>query len=233
MKDDLKNSIHSYCDETSWPVDGKRYYLWIFITNNCTLIDIQNSRARRVLENLFEQDYGGVIISDCYRVYRYFAKYFQKCWIHFLRKLEYESEKDANVKLLYEQMSSLYNEMKEFLDGNPPIEVRKNKKVYFESKLKEIMNYRLWNNNSKNIIKNWLIEYKGHWLTAIEIEGISLENNISERGIRKVIPWRKMLGGHRTKEGAHSFSVIESHRQTWKMQDKSPYMEMVSALKNN
>ncbi len=232
MKDKLKETPYSYCDETTWPVEGKKWFLWIFITKYSTLIHIQNSRARRVLEDIFTEDYLGVIISDCFKVYRYFGRRFQKCWIHFLRKLEYEAEKDSNVKELYNQMSGFYHEMKEFLKENPPPKIRKIKKLYFEKRLKTIMNYKRWNDKSNEIIKNWLIEYKGHWLTAIEIEGINLENNISERGIRNVIPWRKILGGHRTKEGAYNFAVIESHRQTWKMQDKSPYLEIINHLRH-
>jgi transposase len=231
MKDNMPNASYSYTDETGWPVEGKRGMLWIFITNFGTLIHIRNSRGRRVLEDIFTEDYFGVIISDCFKVYRCFAKHFQKCWVHFLRKLEFEGEKDENVRQLYEQMLDFYKEIKDFLSENPPYDIRKKKKLYFERKLKRIMNYKGWNAKSKEIIKNWLIEYKGHWLTAIEIEGINLDNNISERGIRKVIPWRKILGGHRTKEGAYNFAVIESHRQTWKMQEKSPYLEMISHLK--
>jgi len=81
-------------------------------------------------------------------------------------------------------------------------------------------------------VYNWLKEYLEHWLTAIEIEGISLNNNISERKIRNSIGWRKMLGGHRTKEGAVQYAIIQTHRQTWMHQGKYPYNEMLNFLKS-
>ena len=100
--------------------------------------------------------------------------------------------------------------------------------VYFS----DIINYRYWCKEAKNIIKNWLIEYRGHWLTAIEIEGITLDNNICERKIRGSVNWRKILGGHRTKEGAKQYAIIQTHRLTWKHHGKSSYNEMLNFLRN-
>ena len=201
---------------------------------NFTFITIQNSRARRVLTDLFTENYQGVIISDCFTIYRKFAKWFQKCWVHLLRKVEFEMEKNPkeDIDKLYEQLKSLYDKMINFLEDDPPETIRQKKKKYFEKKLNKIINYKGWGNESKAIIKNWLIEYRGHWLTAIEIQGISLDNNIAERGIRKSIGWRKMLGGHRTREGTRNYAIIETHRQTWKIQSKSPYNKLINFLKN-
>jgi len=230
----MKDAKYTYSDETGWPVDGAKWWLWLFVTNNFTFITIQNSRARRVLLDIFGEDYQGVIISDCFKVYRDFAKWFQKCWVHLLRKAEYEAEKQPrkNIKKLYGQLKNLYEEMKDFLKGDPPPDMRLKMKKVFEKKLNLIINYKNWCSEAQSVVDNWLIAYRGHWLTAIEIPGVSLDNNICERGIRKGIGWRKMLGGHRTREGAKNYSIIETHRQTWKLQGKSPYCEMIEFLKN-
>lgn len=234
LEDKISEAKYSYTDETTWPVNGIRWWLWMLVTENFVFIKIQNSRARRVLTDLFTEDYQGVIISDCFSIYNKFAKWFQKCWVHLLRKVEFEMEKNpkADIKILHQQLKSLYEEMAEFLKDDPSEIIRQKKKKYFERKLNKIINYKNWSDESKAIIKNWLIQYKGHWITAIEIPGISLENNIAERGIRKTIGWRKMLGGHRTREGTRNYAIIETHRQTWRLQNKSPYNEIVNFLKN-
>src|SRR3989344_1041764 len=206
----------------------------LFVAMNFVFITIQNSRARRVLTDIFGEDYHGGIISDCFRVYRDFAEWFQKCWVHLLRKAKFEAEKHPkkNIVKLYEQLKILYNELSDFLKENPSKEIRLEKKKEFEEKLNEIINYKNWCKEAKSIIDNWLIAYRGHWLTAIEIEGISLNNNLCERKIRGSIGWRKMLGGHRTAEGAKHYAIIETHRQTWKHQGKYPYNELLNVLKN-
>ncbi len=234
IESQLKNEPYAYSDETSWPVNGMLWYLWMFVTSNFVFITIQNSRARRVLTDIFGENYHGGIISDCFKVYREFAIWFQKCWVHLLRKTEFVSQKNPrkNVVKLYEQLKSLHREMSDFLKENPPPELRAIKKKEFEEKLNEIINYRHWCKEARSIVDNWLKEYRGHWLTAIEIPGITLDNNLCERKIRGSIGWRKMLGGHKTREGAKQYAIIETHRQTWKHRGKYPYNEMLNFLKN-
>lgn len=234
IESQLKDEPYANCDETGWPVNGMGWYLWMIVTLNFVFITIQNSRARRVLTDIFGENYRGGIISDCYKVYREFAEWYQKCWVHFLRKLKFECEKypKKNIVKLYEQLKSLHREMADFLKENPSSELRKEKKIEFEKKLNEIINYKYWCKEAKDIIANWLVAYRGHWLTAIEIEGISLDNNLCERKIRGSIGWRKMLGGHRTSEGAKQYAIIETHRQTWKHNGKYPYNELFNFLKN-
>jgi len=234
IESELKNENYAYSDETSWPVNGARWYLWLFVTTNFVFITIQNSRARRVLTDIFGEDYHGGIISDCFKVYDNFAKWFQKCWAHLLRKAEFESEKNPkkNIVKLYGQLKSLHKEMSDFLKENPPPDIRQKKKIEFEKKLNEIINYKYWCEEAQSIVDNWLIKYGDHWLTAIEIEGITLDNNFCERKIRGSIGWRKMLGGHKTRDGTKQYAIIQTHRETWKHQGKYPYNELLNVLRN-
>jgi len=234
IENQLKNEPYANCDETSWPVNGLRWYLWMIVTMNFVFITIQNSRARRVLTDVFGEDYQGGIISDCFKVYKEFAKWYQKCWVHLMRKAKFEAEKNPkkNIVKLYLQLKSLHREMADFLKENPSKELRIKKKKEFEKKLNQIINYKYWCKEAQGIIDNWLIAYRGHWLTAIEIEGITLDNNLCEQKIRGSIGWRKMLGGHRTREGAKQYAIIETHRQTWRHNEKYPYNELLNFLKN-
>ena len=234
MESEIKNELYANCDETSWPVNGMQWYLWMIVTTNFVFISIQNSRARRVLIDIFGKNYQGGIISDCFKIYREFAKWYQKCWVHLLRKAKFEAQKNPkkNIVKLYEQLKSLHREMTDFLKENPSKELRQEKKKEFEKKLNQIINYKHWCKEAQSIVDNWLIAYRGHWLTAIEIEGISLDNNLCEQKIRGSIGWRKMLGGHRTRDGAKQYAIIETNRQTWKHKGKYPYNELLSVLRN-
>ena len=234
IEEELKNEDFANCDETSWPVNGIQWYLWMIVTNNFVFITIQNSRARRVLINIFGEDYHGGIISDCFKVYDNFAKWYQKCWAHLLRKAKFEAEKypKKNIVKFYEQLKHLHKEMADFLKENPSKKLRIKKKKEFEKKLNKIINYKYWCKEAKSIIDNRLKAYRNHWLSAIEIEGISLDNNLCERKIRNSIGWRKMLGGHRTGEGAKQYAIIETHRQTWKHKGKYPYNKLLNVIRN-
>ncbi|MBI2629626.1 transposase [Candidatus Pacearchaeota archaeon] len=110
IESEIKKERYAYSDETSWPVNGIGWYLWLIVTENFVFITIQNSRARRVLIDIFGEDYNGGIISDCYRVYDNFARWYQKCWAHLLRKAKFEAEKypGKNIVKFYEQLKSLH-----------------------------------------------------------------------------------------------------------------------------
>lgn len=122
--------------------------------------------------------------------------------------------------------------MKDFLLENPSKELRVKMKIEFDNKLNEIINYRGWCTEAKSIIKNRINAYRNQWLTAIEIEGINLDNNICERKIRGSIGWRKMLGGHKTREGTKQYAIIQTHRKTWEHQDKNAYNELLNAIRS-
>jgi len=100
----------------------------------------------------------------------------------------------------------------------------------YNQRLQTITNYRWRSDCAKSIVKNMLKKFQGQWLVGIIMPEVELTNNKDERGIRKVIPTRKLLGGHRTKHGADDFAIIETHRQTWRLRNESPYNKLVEYL---
>src|SRR3989338_5633818 len=220
-------------DETSWPVDGKNHWLWLLCTLNMVFIMINESRARKVITNVLGDYFSGVIVSDCLKVYNNFAVAYQRCWSHLLRKTHFEKDKTPkkDIAKLHEQLTMLYHNANAFRESNSSFEDRVWNGIMYQQKLHTITNYR-WRSKSAKNVTNMLKAYQGQWLVGVIMPEVELTNNKDERGIRKVIPTRKLLGGHRTKHGAYDFAVIESHRQTWKLRNESPYNKMVDYLKN-
>jgi hypothetical protein len=233
MEEDIcrANAINS--DETSWHVDGKTHWLWLLCTLNTVFIMINESRARKVITNVLGDYFPGVIISDCLKVYNNFAAAYQRCWSHLLRKTHFEKDKapKKDIAKLHEQLTMLYHNANAFRESNPSFEDRVWNGIMYQQKLQTIANYR-WRSKSAKNVTNMLKAYQGQWLVGVIMPEVELTNNKDERGIRKVIPTRKLLGGHRTKHGAYDFAVIESHRQTWKLRNESPYNKMADYLKN-
>ncbi len=240
LEPSYKNMEGSICkanvvnsDETSWPVDGKNHWLWLLCTLNMVFIMINESRARKVITNVLGDYFPGVIVSDCLKVYNNFAAAYQRCWSHLLRKTHFEKDKTPkkDIAKLHEQLTMLYYNANAFRESNSSFEDRVWNGIMYQQKLHTITNYR-WRSKSAKNVTNMLKAYQGQWLVGVIMPEVELTNNKDERGIRKVIPTRKLLGGHRTKHGAYDFAVIESHRQTWKLRNESPYNKMVDYLKN-
>ena len=194
---------------------------------------INQSRARKVITNVLGDYFDGVIVSDCLKVYNNFAAAYQRCWSHLLRKTHFEKDKTPkkDIVKLHEQLTWLYNDVNNFLSAKPSFEDRVWNNIMYNQKLQRITNYR-WRSDSARSITKMLKAYQGQWLVGVIIPEVELTNNKDERGIRKVIPHRKLLGGHRTKQGSYDFAVIESHRQTWKLRNESSYHKLVEYLMN-
>ena len=229
LEKELRESKIIGSDETGWRMNGEKWFLWLLCTMNIVFITIQNSRSRAVLTKILGTTYDGTIISDCFTAYQKIAKSYQKCWSHLLRKthslaMEF---KDKDIVKLHKYLTNLFNEMNNFLKTKPNLIQREEKYIEFNKIIEDITNYNWKSKPAKDIVKNWLVKYKGHWLTAIKISDVNLTNNDTERHIRSSIPTRKLLGGHRTEDGAKYFAITESLRKTWKLRGLSPYHEMI------
>jgi len=193
---------------------------------------IKNSKARKVVTGILGKEFEGVFISDCAPAFQKFAEHFQKCFAHLLRSTHtlaaLNPKKD--ITLLHSWLTSLFNEMSEFLEKGPPPDLREKMFNYFDGKLEDIINYKWKSKDAKSIVKNRLQKFRDDWCTAILFLGVPLTNNDTERNIRKAIPTRKLLGGHRTEEGAKYYAITQSLRLTWKLRGYSSFNKMTEKL---
>ena len=235
LRDRLAEEKFLHSDETRWPINGVRHYLWLLHGLNLAFISINKSRSRKVITNLLGDHFRGAIVSDCLSVYRAFAAAFQKCWAHLLRKTFYlkEDHPKSDINILHRQLTDLYDEAEKYRTMNMSESERIWTGIRLTQKLQRITNNKWKSKESKSIAKNWLKEYEGQWLVGVFMPDVELTNNKDERGIRKVIPTRKLLGGHRTEKGAEDFAIIETNRQTWKLNQKSPYLELLNYLRED
>ncbi|MEK6876393.1 MAG: transposase, partial [Nanoarchaeota archaeon] len=164
MEEEISKADVVNSDETSWPVDGKDWWLWLLCTWNVVFIMINESRARKVITNVLGDYFPGVIVSDCLRVYNNFAAAYQRCWSHLLRKTHSEKEKypKRDIVKLHEQLTILYNNAKDFVESNPSFEDRVWNGIMYQQKLQAIANYR-WRSESAKNVTNMLKAYQGQW----------------------------------------------------------------------
>ena len=216
-------------DTSSWRVDGINYILWLFCTISLVYIHIDKSKARKIISKILGNNFEGVFRSDCAPEYQKFAKYFQKCFGHLLRTtytLALENPK-KDIVLLHRWLTNLFNEMNESVKEDPPPDKREKMYNYFDGKIEDIINHNWKSKWAISIVKNRLIKFRNDWCTAILFPGVSLTNNDTESHIRTAIPTRKMLGGHRTEEGAEYYAITQSLILTWRLRGLSAYHEMI------
>jgi hypothetical protein len=80
-------------DETGWREDGANGYVWTFSTPTERYF-LRRGRGKAVVDEVLDESFGGVLVSDFYAAYHHYPGVKQRCWAHLLRDVH-------NLKVLY------------------------------------------------------------------------------------------------------------------------------------
>jgi len=216
----IRKSKVTHVDETSIKVNGKKYWIWIFVTPLDTFIVIRKSRGKKVLLEILTRKYKGIIVCDGWKSYPNFTSKIQRCWAHMLRELKYLAEKVDETIPLNRSMHKLYNKLVKSIGEDPPPEVRK--RLWYESRanMKRWLD-RIYDDETLKKLVQKIRNGFDHWFTFIINHGVEPTNNRAERALRESVVQRKIIGTLRNEKGTHIYEVIMSVFATWKKQGKN------------
>ena len=226
----IRNAAWVHIDETGIKVNGKKYWLWIFRTNNNDiLVVIRKSRGGKVLDEILGEDWNKPIIVDGWKAY---WKYpiVQRCWAHLLREIDAFKDISDNGKELSEIIYLCFDKLKAFLETKPSMSERRKQKVVFEREMKDIVEkYGKFKELYKptKYLKNGL----GRWYTCLLFPGMEPTNNLGEQAMREHVIMRKIIGCFRSKKGAENYQYIASLLASWKLQNMNIFEELENLLR--
>ena len=219
----IKESLAKNIDETSWRINGKNYWLWIFINKELALYVVRKRRSSKVpIEILGNQD-GKTVISDRYSAYNELAKESgceqQVCWTHLLRNSKDLAEHYSEAKYIHKRMKYIYRKAKENKISKEDLF----NWIYLIAlrKYKHIEVYKF----VKSVCKN----HREDLFKFVNNPQIDSTNNRAERGLRHAVVIRKISNGSRSENGAETTSRLLSVLQTAKLQSKD-YMSFMGNL---
>lgn len=223
-KKTLKNSRYIRSDESSYSVNGKKYFLWNLSNGKTTIILIRNSRGPGVLEEVFGDFLDAILNSDCFSAYNKFkAREYQKCWAHILRDGENLAKFNDEGKELYRLLSQMYQYIKKAKEQK--LENTKKVKKWVNLQKKKIV-FLLNQNYESKAVKNLvlrLVKYKNDWFTCLKYPFVEPTNNASERDIRKNVLARKISSLHRSQLGINSREIMMSEILTAEHMHRNPF----------
>jgi len=226
-----RNSRFVYADETGLKVDGKKYWIWIFVTAIGTLSIVRKSRGKNVVEEVLGKDYSGTIICDGWKAYPNFTRNIQRCWAHLLREAKFLSRKNEEAKLLSDKLHELYKNLKTTLDKGPPNHIRIILKMNAEKSLRELANK---NYQSKDVQK-FVIKIRNganYWFNFVTNPLIEPTNNIAERALREHVIHRKIIGTYRNERGAQIHERMMTCIATWKQHGLNTREELLKCVRS-
>jgi len=226
----IRNAAWVHIDETGIKINGKKYWLWIFRTNdNEILVVIHKSRGRDVLLEILGENWDKPIIVDGWKAYWKY-RIVQRCWAHLLREIDAFKDVSDNGKLLSETIHNCFDSLKEILAKNPSLSEREKQKTVFDNEIKDIVEkYRMFKGLQKPI--KYLQNGLGKWYTCLLFPGMEPTNNLGEQAMREHVIMRKIIGCFRSKNGAKNYQYIASRLASWKLQNKNIFEELENLLR--
>jgi transposase len=229
----MRQQAAIHIDETTWPVDGKRHWLWIFINDVLTLYVVSRSRGSKVPKALLGEDFEGVVISDFFSAYSPLDVEKAKCWAHLLRDSHALTKGQPGEERLqfHQQLHTLFLEMGLALEEAAADENQR-EQVYQDMRAKLLnLAQHPWTDPDCQRLAKRILKYLEDLLLWLRNPEVAPDNNHAERGLRPAVITRKTSFGSRSKQGAHAFARLLSLIQTWENQGLD-FFEMAHSTLN-
>lgn len=222
-----------HTDSTSWRVNGKNYFAWVFIAAGVVLYKIRRRNNSRVPLSVFgTKQKGMTLVIDRHSALRALAEkakfVLQLCWAHILDDSRgLKKNFGAEGRYVHNRLKDIF-EMASSLQGKgTPEQVDTLKAEIFELTLRHYKHITI-----RRFVNNlWKRDIESLFRFVIDPD-INPTNNISERELRHLVIIRKISNGSRSARGANATAMLLSVIQTLRMNKKNPLLEMQEILKN-
>ena len=216
LEQKIKEAIAKHIDETSWRINGKNYWLWIFINKEIALYVIRKKRSSKVPIEILGNQKGKTIIDDRFSAYNELARVSgceqQICWAHLLRNSKDLAEHYREAKYVHKRMKYIYEKAKE---GES-----KDKLLHWMDLIAS-RSYR--SSKVYKFVKSVCRNHRENLFRFVDNPEIESTNNMAERGLRHAVVIRKISNGSRSEDGAETTARLLSVLQTMKLQEVNPF----------
>lgn len=225
LEKEILKSSYIHADETGLRKDGQKGQVWGLFTKGIALFNAEMSRGKDIANNLLGR-FLGITITDGYIGYGDVALR-QRCWVHLIREFKDLAKKHDEAKVLCDRIKTLYAQLKNYIDDVPNEKV----KNYFQWELNDIVTC-LNVHKSCRKLATLIINGGEDWFTALDYPAVPFENNLAERGLRRIVMHRKRMGCYRNDCGKNWINICLSVMQTWRLQGKNILSSLIYLASN-
>src|SRR5271157_4078207 len=206
-------------DETGWKVGGQLWWMWAFSSAAVTVYSIQPGRGYEQAVAVLGAEYDGFLVRDGWIVYRGFSQAIhQTCLAHLLRRCR------EMLAVARPGAAELPRTVKELLQASLQLRDRRDQnqiserglaiaRGQLEARLDRTLD-RSYRSPTNQRFANHLRREREAMFTFLYCPGLEATNYRAEQAIRPMVVTRKVWGGNRTEQGAHTQSVLVSIIQT-------------------
>lgn len=216
----IRSSSRSNADETGSKLNGKKYWLWLFMSTTSVLFLFRKKREAKVIYEVLGKNYRGVLTCDGLKAYNKIVKIIQRCWAHLLRESKFLAQKHkGQAEVLYKSLAELFEKVKK-------------KKISVEKAIEEMRSFINIANAYKELRKFAVLIENGleQWFTCLKFDNVELTNNRAEQTLREFVIQRKIYSTFRSEQGMKTAEVIMSSLATWKLRGLNPFTTLKQTI---
>jgi transposase len=222
-------------DETGWKVGGRLWWLWAFATPGLTVYAIQPGRGFEQAATVLGENYAGTMTRDGWIVYlRFVRAVHQTCLTHLIRRsgemMEVATPTAARFPRTVKDILQAALKLRDRRDagqiGEPGLAVLRGR---LEARLDRALERR-YRSAANERFANHLYRERNYIFTFLYYPGLDAANWRGEQAIRPAVVARKVWGGNRTPQGAHTQEILTSVLQTCHQQKRPAAALLVGML---
>jgi len=235
LVEELRESVLTYVDETSWNEKTHLLWLWVFVSATVVVYWITQRTGELIKNVLGEDAYKGWLMSDGYKVYRQFLKRL-RCWAHLVRKARGLSEsldkptQDFGNKTL-DLLNTLMDAIKAAREKPPDQPLSQ----FYQAALDDYRHTceRIQSSAPAGKARSLAVEMLNDWdviFTILNNPHLPLTNNEAERALRHSVIIRRISHGTKTHQGSRIFAILASVIETCRLRACSPWRYLQAVI---
>lgn len=212
IKTEIATSTRVNADETGAKLNGKKHWLWLFMTTTNVLFLFRKRREANVIKEVLGENYPGILTCDGLKAYAKIVKRIQRCWAHLLREAKFLAQKhEQQARTLYNSLCELFTHIK-------------TKIISHETGIKQMKTFLNIAKAYQELRKIAVLLENGleHWFTCLLYPDVEPTNNRAEQTLREFVIQRKIYSTFRSETGPRTAETIMSVLATWKLKGLNP-----------
>lgn len=222
-----------HTDTTGWRINGRNYFVWVFICSGAVLYKIRKRNNHKVGLSLFGTGQKeNVLTVDRHSALRTLAEkagfLLQFCWAHILQDSKKLAECFGSEGMyVHRKLKEIYAYAKGLNHKGSAEQVEQLQGMVFELTQRHYTHITV-----RRFVNNLYFRDVENLFRFVTDPEIASTNNVSERELRHFVLMRKVSNGSRSQRGAAATAMLTSVIQTLRFRKENVLLGLQQILKN-
>lgn len=195
-----------HADETGWPRgNNEKGWLWMCCCTAAAFFVVQAHRSQQAARAVLGT-FAGILVTDRYNAYRFYAGIRQICWAHLKRDFKAISEAGGKLGKIGEPLHALAKEIlklrRRVRDGTLQWQTFQRRMPDLQKRIEALLEKGACFDGILGGKCRDILEHRDWLWTFVQDANIEPTNNLAEQQVRQAVLWRKGSFGTQSKRGA-------------------------------